>query len=60
MHIGIFDLEHVKVILGHAVHFSQNWAITRKWLIVENGRKFGPRGVCSMGHSVHFSVKKGA
>ena len=45
MHVGIFDLEHVKVIWGHLVHFSENWAVTQKRLIVErNGRKFGPRG----------------
>ncbi len=25
---AIFDLEQIKVILGHSVHFSQNWLIT--------------------------------
>ncbi len=40
--VGIFDLEYVKVIWGHSVHFSENWAVTQKRLIVErNGRKFG-------------------
>ena len=24
-HVGIFDLEHVKAIWGHSVHFSGNW-----------------------------------
>ena len=45
MHVGILNLEHVKVIWGHSVHFSENWAVTQKRLIVErNGWKFGPRG----------------
>ncbi len=35
MHVGIFYLEHVKVIWGHSVHFSKNWAVTQKRLIVE-------------------------
>ena len=54
------------------MHFSQNWLITQKWLIVErNGQKLALRGVCSiyigifdLGHvkviwglSVHFSEK---
>ncbi len=69
MHVGIFDLGHVKVIWGHLVHFSENLPVTQKWLVVErNGRKFGPWGVyvaCMLvfdldveviwGHSVHFS-----
>ena len=58
-------------IWGHLVHFSKNWALTQKRLVVErNGRKFGPRGCnCNMhvdifdlehvrviwGHLVHFS-----
>ncbi len=45
MHVGIFDLEHVKVIWGHPVQFSENWAVTQKWLIIEHNRwKFEPRG----------------
>ncbi len=71
-HVGIFDLEHVKVIWGHSVHFSKNWPVNRKWLIiVRNGRNLGLDGVCSMhvgifdfehvklifGHSVHFYEK---
>ncbi len=45
MHVGIFDLEHVKVIWGHSVHFSENCTVTQKRLIVErNGGKFGPQG----------------
>ncbi len=35
MHVGVFDLEHVKVIWDHLVHFSENWAVTHKRLIVE-------------------------
>ncbi len=35
MHVGIFDLEHVKVIWSHSVHFSEDWVITEKQLIVE-------------------------
>ncbi len=39
MHVGIVDLEHVKVIWGHSVHFPQNWPVNLKWLIIEqNGR----------------------
>ncbi len=46
VHVGIFDLEHVKLIWGHSVQFSENWPVTQKRLIVErNGRKFGPLGV---------------
>ncbi len=49
MHVGIFDLEHVKVISGHLVHFSENWGVTQKRLVVEQKRrKFGPWGVCNM------------
>ncbi len=49
MHVGISDLEHVKVIWRHSVDFSPNWTITQKQFIVErNGRKFGLRGVCTM------------
>ena len=70
MHVGIFDLEHVKVIWGHSVHFSENWAITQNRLNVErNGQNLGLSAVCNMhvgifyfehmkvtcGHSVHFS-----
>ena len=44
-HVGIFDLEHVKIIWGHSVHFSENWSVTKKRLsVVRNGRKFGPWG----------------
>ena len=44
LHVGIFDLEHVKVIWGHSVHFSGNWAVTQKRLIVvQSGWKFGPK-----------------
>ena len=35
MHVGIFDLELVKVIWGHLVHFSENWAVTQKRLVLE-------------------------
>ena len=35
IHVGIFYLEHVKIIWGHSVHFSINWALSQKWLIVE-------------------------
>ncbi len=46
MHVGIFDLEHVKVIWGHSVHFSENWPITQKQVIVErNGQKIWASGV---------------
>ncbi len=27
MRVGIFDLEHVKVIWGHSLYFSENWAV---------------------------------
>ena len=27
MRVGIFDLEHVKVIWGHSLHFPENWAV---------------------------------
>ena len=48
MHV-FFYLEHVNVIWGHSVHFSKNWAITQKWLVVERNRgKFGFRGIRSM------------
>ncbi len=30
MHFCIFYLEHVKVVWGHSVHFSENWAVTQK------------------------------
>ena len=44
IHVGIFDLVHVEVIWGHSVHFSRNWAVTQKRLIVvRSGRKFGPQ-----------------
>ena len=33
--MGTFDPEHVKVISGHSVHFSPNWAITWKWFTVK-------------------------
>ncbi len=43
MHVGIFNLDHVKVIWGHLVHFSKNWVVTQKRLIVERSeQKFGP------------------
>ncbi len=35
IHVGIFDLDHVKVIWGHPVHFSKNWPVNRKWLTME-------------------------
>ncbi len=69
MRVGIFDLEHVMVIWGHSVHFSENWVISHERLIIErSGQKFGSRGVCNMhvgifdlehvkviwGHSVQF------
>ncbi len=43
--MGIFHLEHVKVILGHSMHFSVNWSVlTQRWLIVEwNDENLGPR-----------------
>ena len=45
MNVGIFDLEHVKVIWGQSVHFSEKWTATQKGLSVErNGQKFGPGG----------------
>ncbi len=45
MHVGIFDLEHVKISWGDSVLFSKNWAVTQKRLIVERiGRKCDPRG----------------
>ena len=51
MHVGIFDLEHVKVILDHLVHFSKSWAVTQKRLIIDqNGQNWD--------HSVYF-LKKG-
>ncbi len=38
-------LNKSRSFLGHSVHYSQNWAITWKRLIIEwNRRKFGPRG----------------
>ncbi len=67
--IFFFYLEHVTVMLDHLEHFSENWAVTQKRLIVErNGQTFGPWGVYNMhvgifylehakviwGHSVHF------
>ncbi len=43
--IGVFDLEHVKVIWDYSVHFSKNLAVTQKRFVIEqNGRKFGPWG----------------
>ena len=30
MDVGIFYLEHVKLIWGHLVHFSENWAVSQK------------------------------
>ncbi len=30
MHVGIFDLEHIKVIWGHSVHFSEKRAYRGK------------------------------
>ncbi len=51
MHVGIFDLEHVKVIWGHSVHFSENWAVTQQLLIVErNGRKVGVYVIFDLEH----------
>ncbi len=45
MHVSIFDFKHVKVIWGHSVHFSKNWAVTPKRLIVgQNGQQFGGGG----------------
>ncbi len=35
---GNFDLQHVKIVqrLGsYLLHLSQNWALTREWLIIE-------------------------
>ncbi len=44
MHVGIFHLEHVKV-LGHSVHFSKKWVVPQECLIVDrNEQKFGSRG----------------
>ena len=51
MHVGIFDLEHVKVIWGHSVHFSENWVVTQKRLIVETDENWS--------HSVYFLKKRG-
>ncbi len=34
MHVGICDLDHVKVILGHSVRFAKNWVITQKRIII--------------------------
>ena len=47
MHMGTFDLEHVKVI---RCPVSEKKDVTRKRLITErNGRKFGPLGgLCCM------------
>ncbi len=28
MHVGMFDLDPVKVIWGHSVPFSENWTVT--------------------------------
>ncbi len=49
MHVCSFDLEHVKVIWGHSVHFSENWVATQKRLIVsETDENLGLGGVCIM------------
>ncbi len=32
--MGTLQLEKVRVILGHLMHFSLKWAVTRKWFIV--------------------------
>ncbi len=45
MYVGIFDLEHVKVIWSQSEHFSENWAVTQDRFIVEqNGQQFRPWG----------------
>ncbi len=57
---------------SHLVHFSQNWVVAQKWLIVEqNGWIFGPQGVyaarinwyywCTIipYYLAHFSEKRG-
>ena len=30
MHVGIFYFDHVKVIWGHSVHCSKNWAVRER------------------------------
>ena len=56
MHVGIFELEPVKVIWGHSVHLSEKLGRNSKQLIVErNGRKFGPRG-CMYMCNMHFGI----
>ena len=73
MHVCIFDLEQVKVIWGHSVHFSKNRAVTQKRLVVD--KTDGNLGLwdaynmsvgifdledvkVSWGHSVHFSENR--
>ncbi len=34
MHMGTLDVDIVKVIWGHSVHFSQHWAVSRRRLII--------------------------
>ncbi len=38
MDVGIIDLEHVKIIWGHSVHFSKNWAVTQKQRNIKQNR----------------------
>ncbi len=52
MHVGVFDLEHVKVIWGHSVHFSEKWAVAQKRLIGERKTKIWTSGLCRM----HVSI----
>ncbi len=75
MHLGVFDLEHVKVIWGHSGHFSKKRGHNSKMAHHRPKRTkiWVSGGVCSMhvdffdlehvkticGHLVHFSDKKG-
>ena len=34
----LLTLNMSRLFWGHSVHFSQNWALTEKWLIVERNR----------------------
>ncbi len=57
IHVGVFDLEHVKVIWGHSVQFSETWAVTQNRLIVERiqtDNKLGLGGVCNMHVDVFY------
>ncbi len=55
MLVFVFTLNMLRSFGGHWVHFSEKWALTQKWLIVErNGQKWASGGVYSMHDDIFY------